>query len=151
LKAGHGKLVRLDIEGEWNKPLLLNAAALSGWECCFAQSHLIRPGPAAPASYGSLETVDLDNILVACPHVIACEISRNSVSLYDFPAPRGATAVIVGNEETGIPRGVLKQADQVVSIPMVQGRLSSLNVAAAARFRHSGSILLSVLSQLLRA
>ena len=31
-------LIGVDIEGAWNRPLLLNAAAISGCECTFAQS-----------------------------------------------------------------------------------------------------------------
>ena len=40
--------------------------------------------------------------------------------------------LIVGNERNGIPRKVLKKADQVISIPMLGKGLSSVNVAVAA-------------------
>ena len=85
-------------------------------------------------SAGGAPTGDLSlaAALDGCRRLVACETTRSSVSVYDFPAPRDRTAVIVGNEENGIPRSVLKQADAVVSIPMVPSGLSSINVAAAA-------------------
>lgn len=132
MRTSPSKLICLDIEGEWNKPLLVNAAALSGWECHFATSETMRFEPKDGESVSTLETACLEKVLEGCRHVIACETSHNSANVYDFPAPRETTAVIVGNEEQGIPRHVLKWADRVVSIPMVPSSLSSLNVAAAA-------------------
>jgi hypothetical protein len=122
-------LIGLDIEGEWNQPLLVNAAAVSDCRCVFAGSPPPAGEAASPAIPGGLA---FEQALEGCRHVIACETGRRSVGLYDFPAPRERTAVIVGNEERGIPARVLKRADAVVSIPMAQGSLSSINVAAAA-------------------
>lgn len=141
MKANPGRLIGLDTQGEWNKPLLVNAAALSGWECLFAFSDQAIPNPDDAGPDSTPQAVSLERALEGCRHVIACETSRDSVSAYDFPAPRESTAVIVGNEEQGIPRRILKQADRVVSIPMARTSLSSLNVAAAA------AILLYVLTK----
>lgn len=128
MKAGHFKLIGLDIEGDWNKPLLANAAAMSGCQCDLARSE----PPLNAGGCESAGSLSLETALDGCCHIIACETTRSSVSIYDFPAPRDRTAVIVGNEKNGIPRRVLKQADTVVSIPMAQTGLSSINVAAAA-------------------
>ena len=40
--------------------------------------------------------------------------------------------MIVGNEERGVPRSVLKRADAVVVVPMVGTGMSSINVATSA-------------------
>ena len=129
MKPGHFKLIGLDIEGEWNRPLLINAAALSGGELLLAatEAQIPAPGPGE-----ATEVVSLEQALEGCRQVLACETTHRSVSVYDWPAPRGTAAVLVGNEERGISRPVLKRADQVISIPMVSSGLSSVNVAVAA-------------------
>ncbi len=95
---------------------------MSGCRCLFA---------ASEPSEG-LETQHIQAVLKRYRSVIACEATRRSVSIYDLPAPRSETAVIVGNEVTGIPRSVMSQADVVACVPMTSGRLSSVNVAVAA-------------------
>jgi tRNA C32,U32 (ribose-2'-O)-methylase TrmJ len=74
----------------------------------------------------------IDAVLQGYNHVLACETTRDSTNIYDLPAPRGKTAVIVGNEERGIPRSVLKKADRIVQIPMKGKGMSSVNVAVAS-------------------
>ena len=64
--------------------------------------------------------------------VLVCELTPKSVSVYDLPAPRQKTSIIVGNEERGVPRSVIKRASHVISVPMAGRGLSSLNVAVAA-------------------
>ena len=122
-------LVPLDSEGEWNRPLLEDAAAMSGADCQFASSDACRPGQAEAASPGVRA---LGDVLAGFQHVIACEAVRDGKNIYEFPAPRGRTAVIVGNEEKGIARSVLKRAESVVAIPMRGAGMSSLNVAVSA-------------------
>ena len=117
-------LIPLDTEGEWNRPLLNNAAAMSKADCIFAGSGF--GGPQAPG------VRSLDEALSGFQHVIACEAVRDSENVYEFPSPRGKTALIVGNEEKGISRSVLKKADNIVSIPMVGADMSSVNVAVSA-------------------
>jgi hypothetical protein len=117
--------VPLDSEGEWNWPLLENAAAMSGADCIFASS-----GPTGEGLHPGIRP--LEDVLAGFRHVIACEAVRGSISVYDFPAPREKTAVIVGNEERGIPRWVLKKADTIVSVPMAGTGMSSVNVAVSA-------------------
>ena len=74
-------LVPLDTEGEWNRPLLENAAALSSATCIFASS-----GTAA----GTLQNGSrlLDEVLDGFQHIVACEAVRDSRSVYAFPVPR---------------------------------------------------------------
>jgi hypothetical protein len=127
-------LVPLDSEGEWNRPLLENAAAISGADCIFASSNTEGREPSVRAE-------QLEEVLSRFRHTIACEVARDSVGIYDFPAPRERTAVLVGNELTGIPRSVLKKVDRVVSIPMAGTGISSVNVAVSA------AIVLYVLSR----
>jgi tRNA G18 (ribose-2'-O)-methylase SpoU len=127
LKTSPFKLIALDIEGEWNRPLLANAATLAGCDCLFARTSFPKDERVDTADAFSLEAA-----LRGCSRILACETTRNSVSIYDFPVPKQTTAVIVGNEETGIPRPVLKKADEIVSIPMAPCGLSSVNVAVAA-------------------
>lgn len=116
-------LVALDTEGDWNRPLLENAAIMSGAECVYATSGHRDLGEIAKP---------LDEVLAGFQNVVACEAIRNGVSIYDFPVPRSKTAIIVGNEEKGIPRSVLKKADSIVSIPMAGSGMSSVNVAVSA-------------------
>ncbi len=122
-------LVPLDTEGEWNLSLLENAASLSGGECIFASSAddaSEQPNPLATS------TRPLDEVLSAVKRVIACEAVRDSGNVYDLPAPRQPTAVLVGNEVRGIPRSVLKKADAIVAVPMSGAGMSSINVAVSA-------------------
>jgi tRNA G18 (ribose-2'-O)-methylase SpoU len=119
-------LVGVDIQGEWNRPLLINAAALSGCSCVFASSGVVT-GADSPIRDKSLESV-----IQPYRRILACETGKNRTSIYDFPAPRENTALLVGNEEEGLPRSVLKLADAVVAIPMARTELSSVNVAVAA-------------------
>ena len=55
---------------------------------------------------------------------------KGTESIYDTPM-RGATAVVLGAEDTGISTSVLALCDHIASIPM-NGTISSLNVSAAA-------------------
>lgn len=122
-------LAPLDTEGEWNRPLLENAAAMSNAGCVFASSAAQVRMTTDGVAVGGLT---LDELLERFRTVIACEVVRDSESIYEFPAPRGKTAVLVGNEERGIPRSVLKKAEGIVAIPMAGGNMSSVNVAVSA-------------------
>ena len=48
--------------------------------------------------------------------------------VFDFRRP---TAIVMGAEDTGVSREVLKLCDEQLAIPMI-GRIESLNVSAAA-------------------
>ncbi len=129
MKSQPYTLVGVDIQGEWNRPLLINAAALSGCPCVFAFSGLAPGANSQPAPHAD----DLlERVLRRYQRAIACETAKNSTSIYGFPAPRENTALLVGNEEEGLPRTVLKRADAVVTVPMARTALSSVNVAVAA-------------------
>jgi tRNA(Leu) C34 or U34 (ribose-2'-O)-methylase TrmL len=121
-------LIGVDIEGEWNLPLLQNAADMSGAGLRFAKAGGSPSGAAAKAYPVS----SIDEVLDQFDHVIACEAAKGSRAVYEYPAPRGHVGVMVGNELSGIPVGLLKKADQVVSIPMFGRGMSSVNVAVAA-------------------
>jgi tRNA G18 (ribose-2'-O)-methylase SpoU len=122
-------LVGLDIEGEWNVPLLANAAEMSEASLLFARS----TSPTDEAEEGpSVSSAPIDALLGQFDHLLACELTKQSRTVYEYAAPRGHVGVIVGNERCGVPRGILKKVDQVVSIPMVGRGLSSVNVAVAA-------------------
>src|SRR5438093_7701152 len=99
-------LIGVDIEGAWNRPLLLNAAAISGCECTFAQS--AAPEHLTVQSAADSDTRRLEEELYQSSQVLVCELTRNSVGVYDLPAPRQRASIIVGNEERGVPRSVMK-------------------------------------------
>lgn len=61
--------------------------------------------------------------------VVALEQTPHSVLLHDY-TPRGAVALVVGNEVEGVSSEVLELADTVVEIPM-RGAKESLNVSNA--------------------
>ncbi len=60
--------------------------------------------------------------------VAACEKASKTLYDADFTRP---TAIVMGSEEDGISKEVLKLCNEQVSIPL-RGRIESLNVAAAA-------------------
>jgi tRNA(Leu) C34 or U34 (ribose-2'-O)-methylase TrmL len=114
-KKNYLTLVGFDIEGEWNLPLLKNAVDISG----------------ASIEYIKTE-VDFIHLQKRFDKVIACEITKKSQNIYDFPSMSGRIAIIVGNEHEGVPKKILRKMDQVVSIPMYGKNISSVNVAVAA-------------------
>lgn len=61
--------------------------------------------------------------------IVALEQSRKSVKLIDF-LPGTKTALVVGNEVTGVDSQVLSLANKIVEIPMI-GRKESFNVAVS--------------------
>jgi 23S rRNA (guanosine2251-2'-O)-methyltransferase len=62
-------------------------------------------------------------------NVVACtEKTDQLISAVDFNQP---TAIIMGNEETGIANQLLKNSNDLGKIPMV-GEIASLNVSVAA-------------------
>ena len=68
---------------------------------------------------------------------------QGSVPMYDadFTAP---SCIVMGAEDTGISKDVLRRADQLIKIPMVT-QFDSLNVSVAA-----GMILYEALRQRLK-
>ena len=120
-------LIGLDIEGPWNVPLLENAAQMSGGTLMLANGD---DAVAATAEPGD-SRAKIGDVLDQFDHVLACEPTPRSRSVYDYAAPRGNVAVIVGNERRGIPGNILKRADRVLSIPMLGRGISSVNVAVA--------------------
>ena len=63
--------------------------------------------------------------------ICAVEQSKHSIPFYTFKRKIGKTALILGNEVRGLPKGVLGLADHIIEIPM-HGKKESLNVGVAA-------------------
>ncbi|MCB1072379.1 MAG: TrmH family RNA methyltransferase [Chlamydiia bacterium] len=61
--------------------------------------------------------------------LIALETVQNAPSIYDFSFPQ-TFSLLLGNEEYGLKEETLRQADQIVQIPLL-GSKNSLNVANA--------------------
>jgi len=61
--------------------------------------------------------------------LIALETSDDAKDIFSFKFPKKFT-LILGNEEYGISKGLLDQADEIISIPLV-GSKNSLNVSNA--------------------
>lgn len=121
-------LIGQGIEGEWNIPLLRNAAEMSGASLLFAQEENSACKPDGPDG----SRPQIERMWQRFDHVVACEAIPAGRNVYEYPAPRGRLGVIVGNELSGIPRQMLRKADQVVAIPMFGRGISSVNVAVAA-------------------
>ena len=125
-------LIGLDIEGEWNLPLLKNAAELSDAAFRLTNQHKI-PAQSSEASFPTTPDpiTSVEDLRTEFDCLLACETGKISRSIYGYPAPRGRVALLVGNELHGIPRGDLRKVDQVLSIPMKRSQMSSVNVAVA--------------------
>ena len=122
-------LIGLDTEGDWNLPLLKNAADVSGAVLEYAIKEL-SPERCAVADKSRL--IDFEKLPSMFDTLLACETGTRSRNVYKFPAARGKTALLVGNEMEGMPQDVLHKVDQVISIPMYGEGMSSVNVAVAA-------------------
>ena len=62
--------------------------------------------------------------------LVALEQSEKSVDYRDWK-PKGNTAVLIGNEVSGVDKEVLDQCDVILEIPM-RGKKNSLNVSVAS-------------------
>lgn len=126
-------LIGWDIEGEWNLPLLRNAAALSGASLKLVNRRKA-PGQFSETSFSTIpeRVTSIEDLREEFNCILACETGRMSRSIYEYPAPRGWVGLLVGNELSGIPKEDLRNVDQVLSIPMKQSQMSSVNVAVAA-------------------
>lgn len=81
---------------------------------------------------GTLDKVKIDTIQDFCNlrrPLIAIETAKEAISLYDFIFPT-SFSLLLGNEEYGLSKNSLMEADYVVKIPLV-GFKNSLNVACA--------------------
>ena len=74
----------------------------------------------------------IDTLKEAGFTVAAMALSDDSISVSDVRLKNAEKLVIVmGNEFSGLPKGLLYKCDHVVKIPMAEG-VDSLNVAAAS-------------------
>ena len=63
-------------------------------------------------------------------NIVALEQTKTSQNIFDWQ-PKFPTALVLGNEKTGVPKSLLKYCDESVEIPM-RGKKNSLNVSVAA-------------------
>ncbi|MFN3781936.1 MAG: TrmH family RNA methyltransferase, partial [Candidatus Kapaibacteriota bacterium] len=61
--------------------------------------------------------------------IISCEVTSNSLSIFDFYFP-DKFVLVFGNEDAGISSEVLKVSDSIIEIP-IERDVDSLNVAVA--------------------
>lgn len=59
--------------------------------------------------------------------IVSVELTDNAVNYWDYSFTR-PTAIVFGNEITGVDPGILEQSDAVIKVPMY-GMKTSLNVA----------------------
>jgi 23S rRNA (guanosine2251-2'-O)-methyltransferase len=115
-------------------------------ECAGADGLIVPTKNAAPvnadalkSSAGALNIIPVSRVgsirntlklLQAEGFQVVAATEKATTTLYeaDFTAP---TAIVMGSEDTGISKEVLKLCDRQVAIPM-RGKIGSLNVAAAA-------------------
>ena len=71
-------LLGLNIEGEWNVPLLQNAAAMCGASLRFAHANSPSDGPQSGSAPHA------DRLIGEFDHFIACEATRRSRAVYDY-------------------------------------------------------------------
>lgn len=103
----------------------------------------ITPCPPHPeiekVSLGASETVPwehrwqvwrlVDELRKRGVRIIALELAKKSIPYTKFK-PKFPLALIVGNEVSGVSKGLLKRADRIIHIPMY-GQKESLNVSVA--------------------
>lgn len=63
-------------------------------------------------------------------NIVALEQTKNSVNIYKWK-PKLPLVLVVGNEKTGVTKGLIKYCDESIEIPM-KGKKNSLNVSVAA-------------------
>ena len=63
-------------------------------------------------------------------NIVALEQTKTSKNIFRWQ-PKFPTALVLGNEKTGVPKSLLKYCDESVEIPML-GKKNSLNVSVAA-------------------
>jgi len=84
---------------------------------------------SVPYEYISSAAELLNKLRAEKYQVVALEQNEKSVDYKDFKI-KGKTALILGNEVSGVSEDVLRECDDVIEIPM-QGLKESLNVSVA--------------------
>jgi len=82
-----------------------------------------------PIEYNSSALQAVKDRRAAGSQIVALELTNKSTSIWDFKFQLPVTLVL-GNEALGISEEVLKEADEIIQIPML-GFKNSLNVATA--------------------
>lgn len=126
-----------DIQDPGNVGMLLRSAAAAGAEhvllsfsCAFAWSpKVLRAAMGAHFAINVVERADLAAWLAEYRGQSVALAGDSSRSLYDLDLAR-PTALLVGNEGSGLSAGIRHCATSSARIPM-QGRMESLNAAAA--------------------
>lgn len=115
-------------------------------ECAGAQGLIVPTKNAAPvnadalkASAGALNLTPVARVgsirntlrlLQSAGFQIVAATEKSTKTLYEADLTR-STAIVMGSEDTGISKEVLKLCDEQLAIPM-SGKIGSLNVSAAA-------------------
>lgn len=74
---------------------------------------------------------DLQSALDMLDEYELIALDMGGICIYDYKQT-GKTVLAVGNEAHGVPAEVLTKADKIVSIPMVENGVESLNAAVSA-------------------
>jgi tRNA G18 (ribose-2'-O)-methylase SpoU len=84
---------------------------------------------SVPYEYFSSSAELLNKLREEKYKIVALEQNEKSVDYKDFKI-RGKTALILGNEVSGVSVDVIRECDEVIEIPML-GKKESLNVSVA--------------------
>jgi TrmH family RNA methyltransferase len=125
-----------DIQDPGNLGSMMRSAVAAGVQAVYLSTgctdawspKALRGGQGAQLLLPVVERADLSQ-LVRDFNGQVFATAMHGKSLYQCDM-RGATALLMGNEGTGISADLLQQAHQIIAIPM-QSDLESLNVAAA--------------------
>jgi len=120
------------IEEIWNVPILNNAAELFNSTCSFFDRHNIREKLTGIPSERFIDSSDLTSLKNKYDQIIACETGSRSKNIFQYKYRPLNTALIVGNELTGISKEIINVSDDILSIPMKGKEIPSLNVGVAA-------------------
>ncbi|MDA8774024.1 hypothetical protein N9N03_02720 [Chlamydiia bacterium] len=107
---------------------------------CFSLGPIICGGYTPGIEHASVEKTSMNaskyhpvkkSSLQSCPKPwIAVEIDKGSTPIEKFTFRENTCTIIMGNEQFGIENCILKQCDEVITIPMF-GNKASLNVGCA--------------------
>lgn len=126
------------VQDPGNLGSILRSAAAAGCDriylshdCADAWSpKVLRAGMGAHFLLSLVEHRDLTRVAREFPGKVLAAALEGKISLFQSDL-RGRVAFIIGNEGAGISAELLKEADEVVRIPM-PGEMESLNAGAAA-------------------
>ncbi len=91
----------------------------------------------AQGGFSAVDLVQVTNLKTALEQlkkqdfwIFGSEMNGKSLHTYDLNFKR--SVIILGNEETGLKKGVIESCDEILSIPTLRKKIDSLNVSVAA-------------------